>query len=778
MPTNTNENTNTENTNTETTMPTTTEDMTVQFKPAKIERSTFVTGSRFVTNTGWVTGPLVMVSDEHISDSLHGMYYLLNTNGVFEREGHYLERLYSEPEPLAVGENLLRGGIYVHRNGTLTEPMRYDEHGNTFRGGVVTLTAEGVPAHVDDPEYDIVSVAMRPLLREGWYGRRRDGGLTGKLELTGESIYMFSDSGAGRTYMPSGHYHSGREGSSDIVELVAPWSEFKMEYPVIDQSEHLLPIRIGDRVMRVDDQKFYVTESSVNYSRAHGFTDHFHMAGSHYCLLTGIPVFNPEEHSSPPAPIKCILSRVSGFNLDEYQLVKFHNSDTSLSGSWLHMGTKVTAPFIAPWCYLNSSGSLGSVKTDYDMQGRVGDYFMLLPDIVTDSTSSIEERRHAASNKALVTYWSSRAAMSAESKNHPEHGRPMRDVIHSIEDLFVREFPALGFVKDMPIVHATYEDDSLARYLYRDGDYLKQGTTTWAKLFTMLMKERGRDVTDEDRRVFLVKVDAAIKDHGFTVEWSTVGDTYCEPMHGWSDRHDSVTGSCMEKFCNDDYGAGHSVFDVYFKLESRGHLKMIKIRSKGKYIGRAICWKPILDNNGWTMDRVYCVTERGEIPKNVVAALAEFANEEGIFTRTDKCCVKSLPYTHLGDISCSRLDDYDNYPYFDTYEGVSDWGVHMDSSSCTKQCKDPDGGYDDVDYECAYGRDGRYPMDELRWSERYDEHVHHEDVVETYNDEVIHTDDSVELGNGSGVYAHEDDVVSVRIPDSRGRMISVYAIPE
>jgi hypothetical protein len=354
----------------------------------------------------------------------------------------------------------------------------------------------------------------------------------------------------------------------------------------------------------------------------------------------------------------------------------------------------------------------------------------------------------------------------------------MKDIIQSVEGLFHTEFPDLGIATDTSIVHVTYEDDNCARYLYREGEYLKQNITTWAKIFTMLMKERGHEASDEDRRNFLVKVDAAIKDHGLSIVWSTVDDTYCTPMHGWSNSDDSVTGSCMEKFCDGNYGAGHDVFDVYFRLERLGHLRMLKIFNKGNYVGRAICWKPDLANNGWTMDRVYCKTERGAIPNHVKNALAEFANREGIFSRTPKCGVPSLTETYLSDIECSGLDDYDNYPYFDTYEGVSETGVHMDSSDCSRVCKDADGGYDEVEGAVPYNHDTRYSFSYLQWSSRYDEYVHQDDAVETYNGEVIHTDDAVELGEESGVYAHEDDVVSVRIPDRRGRMISVYAIPE
>ena len=177
------------------------------------------------------------------------------------------------------------------------------------------------------------------------------------------------------------------------------------------------------------------------------------------------------------------------------------------------------------------------------------------------------------------------------------------------------------------------------------------------------------------------------------------------------------------------------------------------------------------------MDRVYCRLTRGEIPVAVIDGLSKFAKENQIVGRTEKCKGRDLPLVRMGDISVEHLDGYEYYPYFDTYVGISDEGVHMSSSDCTVVCDCPDGEPSTRELHTAYNRNGRYEEDDLRWSEHYNEYIHEEDAVALENGDYIHSDDAVELGFGSGIYVHVDDAIEVQIPNRNGRMESVYALP-
>jgi hypothetical protein len=444
---------------------------------------------------------------------------------------------------------------------------------------------------------------------------------------------------------------------------------------------------------------------------------------------------------------------------------------------WRYLGSRVNKWFKYPWVYFNTNGSWGVIKSSgQKLDGSPGHYFEMIPE--SPSGDSIPERKLTASNKAYDKYWAANCGSS--------NAKSSIGMVAVTEFLNREANSKVDWTVD-GVVHMSWHDETTANVLTYDAETntYKTSAMTWGRAHAAFF---GESSTDESRRQFLKDLDMAMNQSRVRVEWSTVDDTYCTPMAGWREGC-SVTGSCMEKFCDND-GNGHEVFNLYVRLESKGFLQMIKIYIAGGYVGRAICWKGNSDN-GWTMDRVYCRDERGVIPPDVIDELAKFAVAENILSRFEKCAVHSLPLVYPQTITCDGLDSFSYYPYLDTYDSVGSRGLYADGCGRIK-CDDADGdpiGNGESDEVEVYGRNDYYDRDDCTWSGYHGAFLHDDDVTNVDGHGAVHCDetvedyrgnyilqcDSVELGNDSGSYAADDDDDLVQVHFGNRRR-TVYAI--
>lgn len=733
-------------------------------------------GKRYIRNDGRTTGVLMRyetaASEVEFRDTLYGCYFAADGCRLgYEREdGLSIDRILEEdPYPFEV----MTGGVYRCRDGNLTGYLSPTQSATstypfTAVSTGITYTKHGSSFVGHESPTDLVEAVYLPLLRDGWYGRRRDGRLSGKMVSFGRHSssdqYLFRDMQYGETYSPCGQATIGIERAGDIIEMVAEWGD-----GVIGTPEPVagLPLRIGDIVTVHDsgDQVIYRNYSGTPRVLS-GIID----------LTTGDVEAND---GCWKVYVEKIVSRVEHFNIPDEVVRHFVKVDYARDREWIYLGTHVRLSYVEQWTYTSGGESFGSLKrSGQRMDGYNGAYLIGIPLSCDLDPESIEGRRHKASIKALARYWEHRAKTQVDTTAN-DQGISLADYLNRAERLMHKEFNHITLTTSVDsndrVLHVTYESATTAMVLSKENGYYKCKSLTWAKVFTALNKEIGVDTTDEMRRLFMERFDTALNVSDVFIDWSTVRDTYCTPMDGWESEDDTVTGSCMEKFCNDD-GNGHAVFEVYKKLQNAGRLKMIRIHIEDAYVGRAICWWPD-GTSGWIMDRVYCRLTRGEIPVAVIGRLSKFAKENQIVGRTEKCKVHDLPLVRMRDISVEHLDGYDYYPYFDTYSGISDEGVHMCSSNCTVVCDCPDGEPSTRELHTAYNRTERYHEDDLRWSEYYNEYVHEEDAVALEDGNYIHSDDAVELGFGSGIFVHVDDAVEVQLPNRNGRMECVFALP-
>lgn len=466
---------------------------------------------------------------------------------------------------------------------------------------------------------------------------------------------------------------------------------------------------------------------------------------------------------------------------------QFKNETSSLEGytGWRYLGTHVTKGYTHPWMYVSASNVYGSVKrTGQSMDGMAGHYFEMIPELPQDD--SIESRKARASDKAYGKFWAARAEYC-----HPDVSYSAVFATQFLNDTVntqARRRTDAGIV----CVSAS-SDPSVAAVLQFDPStrLFTQCQMTWGKVHAGVVASSD----DDSRRDFVHQLDNALNQSRVSLEWSTIDNTYCTPMYGWSnddgddDDPTPITGSCMEKFCDND-GNGFEVFGIYQILESRGFLKMIKIFLSGNYLGRAVCWKSDSDN-AWIMDRVYCRNERGEIPRDVVAELAKFAASNGIVARFSKCVVNDLPLVSPRDILCSGLTGHSYYPYLDSYAGVNQSGLCADTSDCQVVCDNADGEPEEEETLEVINRSGWYSRDVVTWSNYHDEYVHDDDVahvdghgyvhedytVTDYRGNYILRDESVGLGPDEDEYAHRDDedLIEVHIGNSRCTFYAIRA---
>jgi len=605
-------------------------------------------------------------------------------------------------------------------------------------------------------------------LRVGGVYRRRDGGIVeiAHYDKTA-STYPYRTC-SNSDYMPDGrYYNSTNEHPQDIVEEVID-PEPRVGITLVEgcyyQSRDKDGRIYGPLATIPNDGGFTCLTTHRDWD-AHGFFIRVSLYETHNCDLT------QEEVGVP------IGMQLTGLNTGSFKsMVSLHHGYTG----WRYLGTRVTKKFDHPWVYHGSSNTYGSVKCDDQaLDGASGHYFEMIPELPQDD--SIESRKARASDKAYGKFWLARA--TAVNKDILYNEVALVEYLNNNVNTVARRRTDAGV-----ICVSMSSDPTMGLVLQYDpatGLY-KECTMTWGKIHSAVFA----DSTDESRRDFVHKLDTIRNESRVTLEWSTVRDTYCTPMAGWDEDEgtdaDAITGSCMEKFCNDD-GSGHAVFDVYKVLERKGFLQMIKIYLSGDYVGRAICWKSGSDN-AWIMDRAYCRSERGVIPRDVVAELSKFAASNGIVARFSKCGVHDLPEVYPKDIECSGLEGFEYYPYFDSYRGVSSYGVMADRDDCSIVCDNADGEPQEEQHE-VYGRRGSYLMDEIEWSSHHDEYVHNDDVVfvsgigavhcddtvEDYRGNSILREDSVALGPDEDEYAHkdDDDLIEVHFGNSRS---TVYAI--
>ena len=476
-----------------------------------------------------------------------------------------------------------------------------------------------------------------------------------------------------------------------------------------------------------------------------------------------------------------------GFQFSTLNSKQFKSETSLLEGytGWRYLGTHVTKGYTHPWMYVSASNVYGSVKRGgQSMDGMVGHYFEMIPELPQDD--SVASRKARASDKAYGKFWAARAEYCHPDVSYSvvSASRFLNNTVNSQARCRTDAGIVCVSASSDPSVAAVLQFDPSTRLF-------TQCQMTWGKVHAGVFASSD----DDSRRDFVHQLDNALNQSRVSLEWSTIDNTYCTPMYGWSndnddDDPDPVTGSCMEKFC-DNGGNGYAVFDIYQILESRGFLKMIKIFLSGNYLGRAVCWKSDKDN-AWIMDRVYCRNERGEIPRDVVAELAKFAASNGIVARFSKCVVNDLPCVSPRDISCSGLTGHSYYPYLDSYAGVNHSGLCADTSDCQVVCDHADGAPEEEEetFE-VINRSGWYPRSVVTWSDYHDEYVHdddathvaghgyvHEDFVVTdYRGNQILSDESVELGPDEDGYAHRDDedLIEVHIGNSRRTFHAIRA---
>jgi hypothetical protein len=615
-----------------------------------------------------------------------------------------------------------------------------------------------------NPEPEPEKEPERVVLEVGKCYRRRDGRVVLMQAHNPGSTYPWV--AGGYTYDSMGCYHGiHQQHQADLMEeCEQPESRVS---PIVLKVGGVYRNRNGNLVGPIVEG----SGGSMFYGGYHYSKDGFYCTYDNWTLSDDDLV---EEVVMPEN------SELSGIELSQLNLIP---SVTEGFTGWRYLGSRVNKSFKYPWVYFTTGNNWGAIKSNGQrLGGSPGHYFEMIPE--SPSGDSIPERKVAASNKAYGKYWAASCGVSNAQT--------------SVGLIAVTEYLNTVINGDVDrtvdgLVHMSWCDENTANVLTYDqekGEY-KTSQMTWGRAHAAFF---GEDSTDESRRQFLKELDLRINQSRVTVEWSTVDDTYRTPMAGWRDGR-AVTGSCMEKFCDDGNHPGHAVFDLYERLESKGFLQMIKIYIAGDYVGRAICWKGNYDN-GWTMDRVYCRDERGVIPPDVIEALAKFAVEENILNRFEKCGVTSLEAVSAQNITCSGLDQFDYYPYLDTYESVGRNGLFADGSgqiSCDDADGDPLNNNESNENESneieVYGRNNYYDRDNCTWSEYHNAYLYDDDVttvdghgavhcdetVEDYRGNYILREDSVELGEDSGEYAASDDEDLVEVHFGNRRS-TVYAI--
>jgi hypothetical protein len=454
--------------------------------------------------------------------------------------------------------------------------------------------------------------------------------------------------------------------------------------------------------------------------------------------------------------------------------------------SWLYLGKAVHKKYKAPWVYRATlSPTWGVIKSNNQaLSGFDGEYLEAIPAPCIGDPLTVDDMKLNASEREYARWWTHR---SASAKQHQAVQRFLDNTIGTTTS-----------------IRATYYSDTEALVLTKDTYYRCQ-TMRYARAFSLA----NSTTVDAELRDFTRQLDTVISGApNVEVSWSTVNNTYCTPMAGYdmddSDEPESITGSCMEKFCDENYDdIGHDVFDVYFRLERLGHLKMIRIKIDDEYVGRAICWKPDLSQNTWIMDRIYCRMDRGCMPDEVITSVEEFAAANSITRRFHKCRAHALRSITPSRFDVTGLSEFEYYPFFDSYAGVSSRGVEDDAGYCSIVCDSPSGGYssgndddhadensddDDENYVLpvfmpspvrftVIGRSDPYLLSEIVFSDFHAMYVHTDDAVTLYDGRIVHRTWAVELkGTGCTMYALAQEAVGVRWFNADGTTETFWAL--
>ena len=454
--------------------------------------------------------------------------------------------------------------------------------------------------------------------------------------------------------------------------------------------------------------------------------------------------------------------------------------------SWLYLGKAVHKKYKAPWVYRATlSTTWGVIKSNNQtLSGCDGEYLEAIPAPCIGDPLTVDDMKLNASERDYARWWTHR---SASARQHQAVQRFLDNTIGTTAS-----------------IRATYYSDTEALVLTKDTYYRCQ-TMRYARAFSLA----NSTTVDAELRDFTRQLDTVISGApNVGVSWSTVNNTYCTPMAGYdmdeSDEPESITGSCMEKFCDENYDdIGHDVFDVYFRLERLGHLKMIRIKIDDEYVGRAICWKPDLSQNTWIMDRIYCRMDRGCMPDEVITSVEEFAAANSITRRFHKCRAHALRSITPSRFNVAGLSEFEYYPFFDSYAGVSSRGVEDDAGYCSIVCDSPSGGYssgndddhadensddDDENYippvwsppaevrVNVFARGDTYPVPHTTYSEYHSTYVHNDDAVELYDGRVVHRRVAVDVGTNCLRYALVSDAVEIRRFNPNGTTEIVVAL--
>ena len=243
-------------------------------------------------------------------------------------------------------------------------------------------------------------------------------------------------------------------------------------------------------------------------------------------------------------------------------------------------------------------------------------------------------------------------------------------------------------------------------------------------------------------------------------------------------------------------GAPASYFELYDSLQEDGSLTMIRLKNgRGEFKGRALCW--IGSNpDDYYLDRLYVPVANGVQIPDCVGAFQRFCNENGINKAVYSRTAASIGL-ELKNISIElphEIGYYDSYPYVDSmYRAYSDGRLrnhsNVSDSYVVAELQHTDGTaqFDDDDeyvllengdrcsLEEAVEVDGRwYHIDDCTrtvnddycltceceklnplYYNRYD-YAHQDEVVETYDECIILTGDSVTLYDGR--IAHSSEV--------------------
>jgi hypothetical protein len=638
-------------------------------------------------------------------------------------------------EPERVSLTLRLGGVYRTRDGRLTgrlvarvsdvypfsDPLSSCAY--TPRGRYYSHTA------LDDRDL-VEEVDQPPTLREGGYYLSRGGEVVGPIRRRNLLSTTYPWTCDQFTYKDNGKFDSSDR--DDEADLVA-----EVDAPVVT------PIPFAPQI----GQFWRLRNGQIALARNNGGRDYPLCA----TVVRGGDVFvetftrmgrvTPQRESKrdmveqlPDGGDYCAMPEVPAGYSEWYPM--------GCTGLTAHLPTMVE-----PWCVdLGVDQPFAALTQPPSNTYLTYPLFIALP-IKVDENDPTSLKR-AASIKACAKF----------IKHHSD-GTASHPLVTELVD---------SLLGNSDVVGACYKSDSEAYVLRLKDGIHTMCTMRYAKVFKLLRS----DATDEDVRKFTRRMDSAISGKpDITIEWSTVDDTYCTPMEGWV-RHGTVSGSCMERFCD----GNDEVFELYHILERAGHLQMIKILIDDEYVGRSICWKrPKCDE--WIMDRVYCRESRGSIPPEVFESLLAFAQGNSITKRSYACRTKGIETTDLHDIYMSGLDELDNYPYMDSYEGVSSSGLMTCEGDCSILCNQTDGtGENQEDNTVEVYGGGYYDRDECTWSSYYDEWVHDEDVQEDYLGNVLHCDDVVELGEGTGIYARICDTIEVKLPDGRGGFTEFHAL--